>query len=125
MTREIILAILAGGGVGVALIGLMRDWLAFRRERKARKEDAQYESEMKRLTELEKQSKAQGEAIKYLLYDRIRFLGQAYIGEKEVDFDDRRILKDMHTVYHNGLGGNGDLDVLMRQVDNLPLKIKK
>ena len=56
------------------------------------------------------------------MYDRIRFLGQAYIAEGEIDFDDRRILRQMHTSYHNGLGGNGDLDALMEEVDSLPLK---
>lgn len=59
---------------------------------------------------------------KWLLYDRIRYLGQHYIGAGSVDFDDRRILNEMHKVYHNGLGGNGDLDVLMRDVNALPLK---
>lgn len=59
---------------------------------------------------------------KWLLYDRIRYLGQHYISAGSVDFDDRRILNEMHKVYHNGLGGNGDLDVLMRDVNALPLK---
>ena len=59
---------------------------------------------------------------KWLLYDRIRFLGQHYISAGSVDFDDRRILNEMHKAYHNGLGGNGDLDVLMRDVNALPLK---
>ncbi len=50
------------------------------------------------------------------------YLGQAYIAESEIDFDDRRILNDMHRSYHNGLGGNGDLDKLMEAVNDLPLK---
>lgn len=28
----------------------------------------------------------------------------------------------MHDAYHTGLNGNGDLDVIMAQVDRLPLK---
>jgi hypothetical protein len=32
------------------------------------------------------------------------------------------MLHKMHNVYHDGLGGNGDLDSLMSNVDELPLK---
>ena len=60
--------------------------------------------------------------LKWVIYDRIRFLGQNYISAGRVDFDDRRILNEMHTCYHDGLGGNGDLDNLMHQVNDLPLK---
>lgn len=65
---------------------------------------------------------AQNEAMKYVLYDRIRFLGQAYIDAGEIDFDDRRILNNMHHSYYFGPGGNGDLDTLMNKVNHLPLK---
>ena len=44
-----------------------------------------------------------------------------YIEAGEVDFDQRRILREMHTVYHFGLQGNGDLDQLMEAVAKLPL----
>ena len=57
-----------------------------------------------------------------MLYDRIRYLGLKYIQDGAVDFDDRRILKEMHDCYHERLGGNGDLDNLMREVNRLPLK---
>ena len=32
------------------------------------------------------------------------------------------VLNEMHKSYHDGLGGNGDLDVLMHAVNTLPLK---
>ena len=62
------------------------------------------------------------EGLKWVLYDRIRYLGQAYLREGEIDFDDRRLLGEMHKAYHDGLGGNGDLDTLMQSVNDLPLK---
>ncbi len=62
------------------------------------------------------------EALMYILYDRIRFLGMTYIRAGEISFEDRRIIHKMHGVYHNRLGGNGDLDDLMECVDELPLK---
>ena len=60
--------------------------------------------------------------LKWVLYDRIRYLGQRYISDGKVDFDDRRILNEMHKSYHEGLSGNGDLDNLMAEVNRLPLE---
>ena len=57
-----------------------------------------------------------------ILLDRIRHLGQSYIAAGEIDFDDRRIFHMMHSVYHDGLGGNGDADLVVEAVDELPLK---
>ena len=109
-------AILSGSAVAT-VIGLIGEWLRWRRERKAKKEDQAELKLEERLGLMEEQNKAQSEALKYILYDRIRFLGQAYIADGEIDFDDRRILNSMHKVYHNGLNGNGDLDELMKAVN--------
>lgn len=130
--KDIMIAAISGG-VGAAIVKLLGDGLAWRRTRKAEKEDrAERKKENRenqenlhteeRLKKIEDKTDAQSEALKYILYDRIRYLGQAYIAEEEIDFDDRRILNDMHRSYHSGLGGNGDLDVLMRDVNDLPLK---
>lgn len=62
------------------------------------------------------------ESQKIVMLDRIRYLGQKYVEAGEIDFDDRRILNSMHASYHNGLGGNGDADVIMREVNALPLR---
>lgn len=130
--KEILIAMLTGGAV-VAVIEGIREAIAWYRNRKAVKEDRaeekdEYEQKQRdlkmedRLTSIEKKMDAQNEAMKYVLYDRIRYLGQAYIAEGEIDFDDRRILNNMHHSYHFGLRGNGDLDTLMNEVNHLPLK---
>ncbi len=130
--KEILIAMLTGGAV-VAVIEGIREAIAWYRNRKAVKEDRaeekdEYEQKQRdlktedRLTSIEKKMDAQNEAMKYVLYDRIRYLGQAYIAEGEIDFDDRRILNNMHHSYHFGLCGNGDLDTLMNEVNHLPLK---
>lgn len=120
---EYVAAILSGSAVAT-VIGLIGEWLRWRRERKAKKEDQAELKLEERLTAMEQQNANQSEALKFILYDRIRFLGQAYIAEGKIDFDDRRILNSMHKVYHNGLNGNGDLDELMKAVNALPLKMK-
>ena len=47
-----------------------------------------------------------------------------YIQTGEVELRDKQLLRRMHQVYHTGLGGNGDLDALMEQVDNLPVRLE-
>lgn len=128
------LAFIFGAG-GLALIDFLRARWAFRAERKAKKEDRQEErvDKIEELTEAvngfkaeqEEQGKqldALREAMKCVLLDRIMYLGQSYIADGEIDFDDRRRLREMHSAYHNGLGGNGDADAIMQAVDALPLQ---
>lgn len=133
--KDILIAVVSGG-VGAAVIKLIGDGLAWKRSRKAEKEDREERKKddaekqaarntEERLEAIEAKTDAQSAALKYILYDRIRYLGQAYIANEEIDFDDRRILNDMHRSYHNGLGGNGDLDTLMAEVNRLPLKKNK
>ena len=114
MSDAVIIAIvggLLGGSAVAAFINAIAAGIRQRRERKYNKADGK-----------DKDIQALKTGQKWILYDRIRFLGLKYISEGAVDFDDRRILKEMHTCYHEGLGGNGDLDVLMQQVNSLPLK---
>lgn len=114
---QIALSIL-GGGVAVAIINALRDRWSWKRGQKDRKRlDVEQE-----ITDLKTTVGAIKEGLRYVLYDRIRFIGQAYIAEGKIDFDDRRVLNDMHKSYHSGLGGNGDLDNLMGEVNRLPLK---
>lgn len=114
MSDTVLVAIvggLLGGSAVAALINQIGDYLKTRLKQKQKAE----ESEDNTIT-------AFRTALKWVLYDRIRYLGQAYIKDGTVDFDDRRILHEMHQCYHTGLGGNGDLDSLMKQVNDLPLK---
>lgn len=123
MDSTLLAAFLGSGAFATAVAGIF-EIFRFRRERKAKKEDAAALNIEQRLDKIEQQMNAQSEALKYIMYDRIRFLGQEHISEGEIDFDDRRILNEMHSSYHNGLGGNGDLNNLMRDVNALKLKRK-
>lgn len=112
MSDTVIVALVAGlAAVIGGLITQLGEGIRQRRKRKYDKTDGK-----------DKDNQALKDGLKWVLYDRIRFLGQKYIADKSVDFDDRRILNEMHKSYHDGLGGNGDLDVLMREVNALPLK---
>ena len=130
----VILGFIFGSG-GLVLLEILRERLRFKDERKAVKEDRK-EEKNDELTKLSKQvtelSLKESETAKMLsvlcaaqkciLLDRIMSLGQIYIKAGEIDFDDRRRLREMHNSYHKGLGGNGDADAIMKAVDELPLK---
>lgn len=140
-----ILAFLFGAG-GLALINIIQERWKWRADRKAKKEDRQVAKEDKldeidkKLTAfIEEQNKAQqklsekqatqdkeleaqSKALRYVLLDRILYIGQSYINRGEVTFDDRKRLREMYNCYHTELGGNGDAEHIMNAVDELPLK---
>lgn len=133
---EIVVAVL-GGGAAVAIIEGIKEAIAWHRDRKAKKEDKAEEkadtskdmdariSKMEsEISDLKKMVQSLVESQKNLLFDRIKYLCRAYISDGEIDFDDLRGLNALHNSYHNGLGGNGDLDALMKQARALPLKQK-
>ena len=120
---EIWLAVISGtlsliAAICSAAVVIITNLQKRRWEKEDRKEKEEEESKKKEAVKIEALVAGQ----KWLLYDRIKYLGLAYIKAGHVDFDDRRILREMHTVYHQGLGGNGDLDKIMSEVDKLPLK---
>lgn len=130
----IVLAI-AGGAAGAAVINGINERWKFRANRKATKED-RAEEKADKTDELEKtlatlqaeiaimkkNDEAQSEALKLMLLDRILHLGKEYIDKGEISYDDRRRFHAMHNCYHSGLDGNGDADLIVEGVDQLPLK---
>lgn len=58
-------------------------------------------------------------ALRYLMLYIIQERAKQYIKEGKVTLEERRSLHHWHELYHNGLGGNGDADALMKQVDSL------
>ena len=139
-----------GGGALVTLIGFLDSRFKFREERKAKREDRELEKADKteelhqkvhhlqeadarqdaeygeRLDRLERQMEAVARANKLMMLDRILHIGLSYIEKGEITIDERRRLHEMHDCYHepipNGLGGNGDANLIMAAVDELPLK---
>ncbi len=134
-----VLTLLLGGGIGAAIVAGINERWKVKFQRQAAKEDREadkadrtdeiseqvetfQEAEAKRMENLEKQMAAQSEALKLILLDRILYLGQGYIDKGEISYDDRRRFHAMHDCYHTGLGGNGDADLIVEGVDELPLK---
>lgn len=107
---EIVIAILGGSALS-ALITQVGNYISDRRKRKDTVED-----------KAEDKDAALKQGIKLLLADKIQYLGLRYIEEGEVTFSNKKMLNEMHSVYHKGLGGNGDFDDLMEEFNELPIK---
>ena len=107
---NILLAIAGGSTLGV-LIGKICDIVMYKIQRKDAKAD-----------ESDGEIGVIRKALMSIMLDRIRYVGQSYLKKGAVSFDDRRMLNAMHESY-KALGGNGDLDQLMQEVDKLPLDL--
>lgn len=62
-------------------------------------------------------------AQKITMHERIKRLAAKYCENGQISYADYEIIKQMHIIYHNDLHGNGFLDAVMEDVDNLP-KVK-
>lgn len=111
---------LVGAG-GAAVIKLIDGVIQFFLNRYAKKKDA---GEVKKsdLEKLEKKVDAIVDCTLATTLDRIQHLCKTYIKDGEIDMDDLRRLHIMHEKYHK-IGGNGDLDKLMEQVNRLPFEV--
>lgn len=76
---------------------------------------------MTRRDKLNDRETAQSKALRYLMLYIIQERAKDHIRDRSISLEDRRSLHHWHDLYHNGLGGNGDADALMAQVDKLPL----
>ena len=114
--------IVASGIIGL-VFGFVQQLTMWKLNRKATKEDKADLNIEERIKALE--SKVDGLSIgqKSILHDRIKWLGMGYVAAHCIDIDDRRDLLEMHRAYHAN-GGNGNLDMLMEEVEKLPLKAK-
>lgn len=59
-------------------------------------------------------------AQRITMHERIKRLAAKYCENGEISFSDYEIIKQMHSIYHNDLHGNGFLDSVMEDVDRLP-----
>lgn len=104
------MAAFAAGGLGVAVVNGVFALLQFFVQRRARKKD-----------EKEDENDVIRKALQYLLLYNIEERCKFFIERGEISLDELRKLHKWHKIYHDGLGGNGDADALMKKVENLKL----
>lgn len=97
---EFVIGIL-GAGIGSGIMAIVLAML----QRKWHKEDKQ---------------DAIVNGLKVLMIDRVKYVGACHIKNKGITLDDKEMLKEMHDAY-KALGGNGHLDMIMSEVNKLPI----
>lgn len=97
---------LLGGATGAAIVAGLFSHLQSRRAKKEAQDD---------------KKDVQNKALRYIMLYIIQERAKSHIKDRSITLEERRSLHHWHTLYHDGLGGNGDADALMAQVDELPL----
>lgn len=106
---EQMIAAFLGGSAASALISGLFSLLQDRLRRGKRRSDTE---------------QALVDGMQFILLDVIAQRALRYIQAGEAELHDKQLLRRMHQVYHDGLGGNGNLDALMDQVDRLPVRLE-
>lgn len=103
----------SSGMTALILAVLQRRWA--KQDRKEDKEDSREDKNDEKLT-------AVVAALKVLMVERVRWLGGKYINANSITLTDKETLEDMYTSYKE-LGGNGHLETIMGEIENLPVKL--
>ena len=69
----------------------------------------------------EKEQKETGESqgIRWLMQDRLEHVALAYLAKGSISYDELKNWNKGHHIYHDLLGGNGDLDPLKEGLQNI------
>jgi hypothetical protein len=68
---------------------------------------------------------AKSKALRYIMLYIIQERAKQHIRDNSITLEERRSLHHWHDLYHYGLGGNGDADSLMQQVDHLNIECEE
>lgn len=73
----------------------------------------------KELNDIRSQDRGLTSGLREILYDRIKSLSRKYLAENKIREEEYNSLQRMWKVYHEELGGNGYLDSVMREIEEL------
>lgn len=65
-----------------------------------------------RRAEEEKKETGESQGIRWLMQDRLEHVALAYMAKGSISYDELKNWNRGHHIYHDLLGGNGDLDPL-------------
>jgi hypothetical protein len=115
-----------GAGIVAGLFGIWQ----WRLNRKAQKEDKAADAKIvncaargAEIKQLQETVNALVVANRTILYDRIKHLAKAYIKRRYITVEEYEDLKRMHKVYHNEMHGNGFLDGIMNEIEELEKRV--
>ena len=103
--KDVVVSII-GGSCGAAIVSGIFAFAQFLIKRRDKKNGSE---------------NAQNKALRYIMLYIIQERCMSFIRAGEISLEDRRAMHSWHDVYHNGLGGNGDANSLLDQIDKLPI----
>ena len=68
------------------------------------------------------ETSSETKALRYIMLYIIQERAKELIQTGEATLEEKRAIHKWHELYHEGLGGNGDADNLMKEVDALKTK---
>ena len=77
---------------------------------------------VRRMEEKDKKETGENQGIRWLLQDRLEHLARHYLADGVVTYEEMRNWNRGHTIYHEILGGNGDLDNVKTALKQLYMK---
>ena len=110
---EALIALLSGG-IGAAVAAGIMSIVLYKIKRSDAKADKK-----------EQKAAVETTALRYIMLFVIRQQGTEFVRHGSITWEDRKMMHKWHDLYHNGLGGNGDADLLMSEIDELPLDMKE
>lgn len=118
------------GACGAAIVNGLFGVIMWRLNRKAKQEDraadqetASCDERSREIRQLQDDVNSLMVADRTLLYDRIKHLAKTYIKLGWISVEEYEDLKRMHQVYHDDLKGNGFLDSIMDEVNQLEKRV--
>lgn len=69
--------------------------------------------------EAKKKETGESQGIRWLMQDRLEHVALTYISKGEISYDELKNWNRGHHIYHDLLGGNGDLDALKETLQSL------
>lgn len=66
-----------------------------------------------------KKETGESQGIKWLMQDRLEHVALAYLSKGEISYDELKNWNRGHHIYHDLLGGNGDLDALKEALQDM------
>ena len=69
--------------------------------------------------EEKKKETGESQGIKWLMQDRLEHVALAYLSKGEISYDELKNWNRGHHIYHDLLGGNGDLDALKEALQDM------
>ena len=75
-----------------------------------------------RMAEKKAQETGESQGIKWLMQDRLEHVALAYLSRGSITHDEYKNWNRGHYIYHELLGGNGDLDPLKKAIEELDIQ---